>query len=118
MTAGEGAGMTAGGLAGMTAGGDAPLAPSLLTDGYPPAFLPSFRATDVKRLHGRSSAESIPSRPDKPSPPSFRTSFMRNPSGRFQDEDGCPMKDVGHDGGEDAGMMAGIQIAQIQTLVR
>ncbi len=30
---------------------------------------------------------------------SFRTSCMRNPSGRFRDEDGCPMKDVGHDEG-------------------
>ncbi len=38
---------------------------------------------------------------------SFRTSCMRNPSGRFRDEDGCPMKNVGHDGGGGGGAVTG-----------
>ncbi len=48
-------------------------------------FLPSFRATDVKRRHAV--------RPRNPSPAS------RAPTKPRPQQHGCPMKDVGHDGG-------------------
>ncbi len=63
----------------------------------------------VRGIHPQPSRTPTKPRPQKPGCPmkdvghdegaSFRTSCMRNPSGRVQDEDGCPMKDVGHDGG-------------------
>ncbi len=67
MTTWEGAGMTRGGC------GNDDLGEEMMTgaSGHtPPASLPLL---------------------------SFRTSFMRNPSGRFQDEDGFPIKNVGND---------------------